>query len=81
MIHAGRARWIGWFAMAALTGPAAVAFAQDVPGPLSRKEQVALNSQTFLDAHPDMKHRKLGWDAYATGDVVLARAEFLKAAW
>ena len=55
--------------------------AQDADGPFTRKQQFAFSSRAFLNAHPDMKHRKLGWDAYAAGDFVLARAEFLKAAW
>lgn len=81
MVRTARNRWIGRFAMAVFAGGAASASAQEATAPLSRKEQLTLSSQTFLDAHPDMKHRRLGWEAYATGDAVLARAEFLKAAW
>lgn len=55
--------------------------AQQADAPLSRKQQITLSSDTFLDAHPDMKHRKQGWEAYAGGDFTLARAEFQKAAW
>lgn len=55
--------------------------AQEAKAPLSRWQQITLGSDAFLGAHPDMKHRKLGWDAYAGGDFTLARAEFLKAAW
>lgn len=47
---------------------------------LSYKDHVVLGSQTFLDAHPDMKYRKSGWDAYERLDYLLARGEFIKSA-
>lgn len=55
-------------------------WASDDPRDLSYKEQVTLNSQTFLDAHPDMKYRKTGWEAYEQQDYLTARGEFTKAA-
>ena len=66
--------------MACLAAVQALA-AQEVTKPISRKQQATLSSAVFLNAHPDMKHRKQGWDAYAEGDFALARAQFLKAAW
>ncbi|KAF1710222.1 hypothetical protein CSC73_05990 [Pseudoxanthomonas sacheonensis] len=56
-------------------------WAGDAARPLSYKEQVVLNSQTFLDAHPDMKYRKAGWEAYKKQDFAGARSEFTKAAY
>lgn len=57
-----------------------VSWAGDDARALSYKEQVILNSQTFLDAHPDMKYRKSGWEAYERQDYLAARGEFVKSA-
>lgn len=81
MVEIAGGRRIASCVLAMLMVSAPLAYAQEATAPLSRKEQLTLSSQTFLDAHPDMKHRRLGWEAYAAGDAVLARAEFLKAAW
>lgn len=81
MDHGRKGGRLAWHVLTLSWGLAGMASAQESTTPLSRKEQLTLSSQTFLDAHPDMKHRKLGWDAYAEGNVALARAEFLKAAW
>ena len=81
MIDVIRSRRVASWVFVALMGPVPLAFAQPANEPLSRKEQLTLSSETFLDAHPDMKHRRLGWEAYTAGDAARARAEFLKAAW
>lgn len=73
-------RWVGAILLACLAALQAAA-AQEVAKPISRKQQATLSSAVFLNPHPDMKHRKQGWDAYAEGEFALACAQFLKAAW
>ena len=46
---------------------------------IDRKEQRVLSTRTFLNAHPDMKYRQEGWEAYQAGDHVLAMKDFMKA--
>lgn len=79
-VNRKRRRWMGAIVLACLAALQAAA-AQEGVKPISRKQQATLSSAVFLNAHPDMKHRKQGWDAYAEGDFALARAQFLKAAW
>jgi hypothetical protein len=43
-------------------------------------EQRVLGSRTYLNAHPDLKHRTEGWFAYEAGDHARAMAEFRSAA-
>lgn len=47
---------------------------------LPRHDPAVLASQSFLDAHPDLKHRQLGLRAQAVGDFAEAHAQFLRAA-
>ncbi len=74
-------RGLVWAIVLACLAAVQALAAQEVTKPISRKQQATLSSAVFLNAHPDMKHRKQGWDAYAEGDFALARAQFLKAAW
>lgn len=46
---------------------------------IDRKEQRVLSTRTFLNAHPDMKYRQEGWEAYLAGDHELAMKGFRKA--
>ena len=46
---------------------------------LSRKQQQVLATRTFLNAHPDMKYRQEGWEAYQAGDHAKAMLHFRKA--
>lgn len=46
---------------------------------IDRREQRVLSTRTFLNAHPDMKYRQEGWEAYQAGDHVLAMEHFRKA--
>ena len=45
----------------------------------SRKQQEVLATRTFLNAHPDMKYRQEGWEAYQAGEHVKAFANFKRA--
>ena len=69
---------VGAIVLACLAAVQALA-AQEVTKPISRKQQATLSSAVFLNAHPDMKHRKQGWYAYVVGDFQLTRAHFPKA--
>ena len=64
--------------LAAGTGnaPAGAAEAREA---LSRKQQQVLATRTFLNAHPDMKYRQEGWEAYQAGDHAKAMLHFRKA--
>lgn len=42
--------------------------------------QRTLHSESFLEAHPDMKYRNRGWAAHETGDFPAAAAAFRQAA-
>ena len=64
--------------LAAGTGNAP-ADAAEAPEALSRKQQQVLATRTFLNAHPDMKYRQQGWEAYQTGDHARAIMHFRKA--
>ncbi len=46
---------------------------------IDQKEQRVLSTRTFLNAHPDMKYRQEGWEAYQAGDHALAMEHFRKA--
>jgi hypothetical protein len=46
----------------------------------TRKEQLVMSTRTFLNAHPDLKHRNEGWVAYQAGDHAAALQNFRKAA-
>lgn len=46
---------------------------------IDQREQRVLSTRTFLNAHPDMKYRQEGWEAYQAGDHVLAMERFRKA--
>jgi len=46
----------------------------------SRNDAAVLASQSFLDAHPDLRHRQLGLRAQAAGRAAEAHEEFLRAA-
>ena len=60
-------------AMAAEQAPAA-----DVAP--NRRDQRIMSTLTFLNAHPDLKHRNEGWEAYQAGDYAAALENFRKAA-
>lgn len=60
-----------------LLAPAPVWAEDELP---SRDEQLMLQSAAFLNAHPDMKHRLQGWQAYEAGRLVEAIEQFRKAA-
>ena len=46
---------------------------------ISAREQAVMATRTFLNAHPDLKYRNEGWEAYQAGDHVAAMAHFTKA--
>lgn len=62
-----------------LCGLPVLGLAQDDPRP-DRDDQQVMATDAFLDAHPDMKHRRLGAIAVDEGRQEDARAEFLEAA-
>jgi hypothetical protein len=66
---------------AALVLLACVASAQATEEPvIDAQDQQVMSTDAFLSAHPDMKYRIEGWNAYTEGDFELARTLFLKAA-
>lgn len=77
--------WAWWPALAlalltlASTGTGAASEAEESRAIISRKQQEVLATRTFLNAHPDMKYRQEGWEAYQAGDQVLAMERFRKA--
>lgn len=44
------------------------------------RDQRVLSTRTFLNAHPDLKHRTEGWVAYEAGNHAKAMTEFRRAA-
>jgi hypothetical protein len=65
----------------ALSAPFA-ASAKDggAPPSLNATDREIMTSEAFLGAHPDLKHRLLGLDAYNRGEFEQAQKEFLRAA-
>jgi len=62
-----------------LCGLPVAGLAQKDPRP-DRDDQQVMSTDAFLNAHPDIKHRRLGAIAFDEGRHDDARAEFLKAA-
>lgn len=60
--------------------PAPAIAAGDSVARLSRDEQAVPGSETFLDAHPDLKYQQLGWEAYQEGHFEKAIGHFKQAA-
>ena len=46
---------------------------------IDRREQRVMATRTFLNAHPDLKFRNEGWEAYQAGNYELAIQHFRKA--
>lgn len=59
-------------------GPAVAA--GEVDATIDREDQKVMSSETFLDAHPDIKFRTEGWVAYEAGRYEDALANFRRAA-
>lgn len=60
-----------------MTVGASAAIEPDVQ--ISAREQRVMATRTFLDAHPDLKFRNQGWEAYQAGNYDLARMRFSQA--
>ncbi|WP_146907509.1 hypothetical protein [Arenimonas daejeonensis] len=61
--------------------PPLVAAQEGSPPPsLNKTDREIMSSEAFLGAHPDLKHRLAGLDAYSRGEFETARKEFLRAA-
>ena len=69
-----------WLVALVLLLGAFAALARDVDATIDRNDQKVMASKSFLDAHPDMKHRTEGWFAYREGRYAEARDHFLEAA-
>ena len=65
--------------LAGTLGSTALA-ADTVPVEGDTRDQKVLSTRTFLNAHPDLKHRTEGWVAYEAGDHAQAMQEFKRAA-
>lgn len=68
------------FAIASALTPAVSARESAAPPSLNKTDREIMSSEAFLGAHPDLKHRLLGLDAYNGGEFDTARKEFLRAA-
>lgn len=75
----GLARLVAFTLLLGCLAPAARAD-DNAPVAGDTREQRVMHTRTFLNAHPDLKHRTEGWLAYDAGDHVLAMAEFKRAA-
>ena len=61
-----------WVTACVLLAPVVMA-GNDAP---NRKEQLVMSTRTFLNAHPDLKHRSEGWIAFQAGDYEAALKNF-----
>lgn len=61
-------------ALLAVCSLPALAQGDSAPG---RKDQLVMSTRTFLNAHPDLKHRNEGWIAFQAGDHATALKNFL----
>ena len=65
---------LGWWVVACMLLPPIVAMAgNEAP---DRKQQRVMSTRTFLNAHPDLKHRNEGWVAFQAGDHAAAMKHF-----
>lgn len=68
------------FALVFWLAACAGAVAGEVDAIIDREDQKVMSSETFLDAHPDMKFRTEGWFAYQDGRHEEALEHFRRAA-
>ncbi len=66
--------------VATAAGPATALAADTAAAQVDTRDQRVLSTRTFLNAHPDFKHRTEGWTAYEAGDHDRAMTEFQRAA-
>lgn len=67
-------------ALALPLSPLVVAQEGSPPPSLNKTDREIMSSEAFLGAHPDLKHRLMGLDAYNRGEFETAQKEFLRAA-
>lgn len=75
-----RSKYVAAFAVLVASLSAGALAGDNTPKEGDTREQRVLSTRTFLNAHPDLKHRTEGWVAYDAGDDARAMKEFKRAA-